>query len=570
MAGTINSLGIGSGVLTADLIDKLKANERSATVDPIEGKITLATQKQEAMDLLTSLTSTFKSNVSGLSLDTLYQERTITGSNDDVSVTATTGTELQSFSITDVSLAKTNVQQSGSFTSKDDTIATGAGTLSLSIGGESFNIDYDATTTLSGLQEKISSSLANDELTPSILQIGENDFTFILTSKNTGVTQSIALTDNAGNLDSRLLSTSHKSGVFVAQDDLIAATGTSGNVHIDINGITSDIAYDDTTTLTQLKDAINADTALQGSVTASIVKEGDFDFKLVLTPVGAQSGQTVNITDTAAGLDAKILSTGSTTTAGTLSEVQSAKDSSFKYNGIDIIRSSNTVDDLLTGVTISLLKDTGSANITISQDRQPIITELTGFVASYNALQTQLTAMTKADLDAGKVGIFNGDTTIRNIGREITKITTSLDDDGNSLAFYGIELEESGNMIFNQSTFNETMDKDPEAVGKFFSGETTTDVNLIVTHEKGIFEILNDQLTTYTKSNGLFEVLNGGLETEFKSLNAQHERTLDLLNSRYDTMTQRFIAYDSIINSLNNQASALTQQIDMAIAAQQA
>jgi len=570
MPGSINSLGIGSGVLTADLIDKLKNAEKAASVTPIEGKITLAKQKQEAMDLLSSLTTAFKSNVSALSQDTLYQNRTITGNNDDVSITAANGTSIQSLNITDVSLATSNVQQSASFASKTDTIGAGDGTLNISIGDENFTIDYTNTTTLDDLKESITNSGANEKLTASILQIGENDFTLVLTSKDTGADQSITITDNAGNLDSKLLSSTHKSGTFVAEDDFIAAAATTGNVEVDINGTMASFAYDDTTTLTQLKDSINADATLKGIVSANIVKEGDNDFKLVLTPIGAESGNPVTITDSAAGLNANILTTGSTTVAGTLNEVQAAKDSTFKYNGIDITRSSNTIDDIVSGITVSLLKEGGSANLSISQDRTPITDELTNFAASYNTLQKQLTSMTKADLENSAVGIFNGDTSIRNLGREITRMITSIDLDGNSLAQHGISLNEDGTMVFDSIAFNEKMDEDPENVGKFFSGETTVDANDIATHTDGLFETLNDKLFGYTNSNnGLLSLFNEGLETEFDSLQKQYTKTLDNLNARYDLMTQRFIAYDTIINRLNSQGTALTQQIDMALAAAQ-
>lgn len=566
MPGQINSLGIGSGVLTSDLIDQLKSAEEAVTIKPLEAKITLATQKQEAMDLLNSLVTTFKGSVSSLSQDTLYQERTVSGNSDGVSITAATGTSIQSFSISDVSLATTNVQQSGNFSATTDKIATGTGTLSISVGGETFDIDYDAGTSLTDLKDKITNSGANDQLTASILQVGEDEYTFILTTKNTGQDQTITITDNAGNLDNKLLSTAHKSGTFLASDDFIAATGTSGNVQIDINGITKDIAYDDATTLSQLKDLINSDATLKGVISANIVQEGDNDFKLVLTPIGAQSGQNITLTDSAAGLVAGVLTTGSTTTAGTLNEVQSASDSSFKYNGISISRSSNTVDDILSGVSISLLQENASANISITQDRTPIVAELTVFTAAYNALQTQLTSMTKADFENGKVGIFNGDSSIRSIGREITRMITSVDTNGNSLAAFGIELSEKGTMSLNEADFNTKMDADSDNVGYFFSGRTTVDANDVATHEDGIFETLNEKLLSFTKSDGLFSLLNSGLETGFKSLQAQHERTLASLTARFDTMTQRFIAFDSLINRLNSQSSALTQQIDMAVA----
>ncbi|MEA3522195.1 MAG: flagellar filament capping protein FliD [Campylobacterota bacterium] len=566
----INSLGIGSGVLTADLIDKLKNNEKSATVTPIETKITLATQKQSALDLLSSLTTAFKSNVSALSQDTLYQERTVSGNNDDVSVTAATGTATQSMTISDVNLATTNVQQSGNFSAKTDKIATGTGTLTISIGGENVAIEYDAGTSLDDLKTKITNSTANDDLTASILQVGEDAYTFVLTSKETGQDQSITITDNAGHLDTKLLSNTHKSGSFLAADDFIAGSGTSGNIQIDINGVTQDLAYDDTTTLTQLKDMINSDETLKSVISANIVQEGDNDFKLVLTPIGAQSGQSISITDSAAGLDGKILTTGSTTSAGTLNEVQAASDSSFKYNGIMISRSSNTIDDIATGVSISLLKNSGSANINISQDEQPIVDELKNFVTSYNTLQQQLSSMTGTDLEAGTVGIFNGDSSIRNIGREITNLITYSDLNGNSLAAHGIEIDKTGTMSFNLEDFNTKMDASATDLGEFFSGKTTVDSNDVATHTDGIFETINDKLYSYTKSNGLLYLFNQGLETEFESLSQQHDKTLAILDARYELMTKRFIAYDGVISGLNAQASALTQQIDMALAAAKA
>ena len=47
MAGLISSLGVGSGVLTSDVIDKLKANEQNLTITPIDNKITLNVKAEE-------------------------------------------------------------------------------------------------------------------------------------------------------------------------------------------------------------------------------------------------------------------------------------------------------------------------------------------------------------------------------------------------------------------------------------------------------------------------------------------------------------------------------------------
>lgn len=115
MAGTVSSLGIGSSVLTADVIDKLKAADTANIVTPIDKKITLQSQKDSALSLLSSLLSSFKSNVSALSDDTLYQKRNVSGNTDAVSVTALSGSAIQSFSISDTVMAKKSILESGLF-----------------------------------------------------------------------------------------------------------------------------------------------------------------------------------------------------------------------------------------------------------------------------------------------------------------------------------------------------------------------------------------------------------------------------------------------------------------------
>lgn len=72
MAGNITSLGIGSGVLTADTIDKLKEADKSAIITPLDTKIDLNKQKQEAYSLLSSSMTTLKGSASALSDDTIF------------------------------------------------------------------------------------------------------------------------------------------------------------------------------------------------------------------------------------------------------------------------------------------------------------------------------------------------------------------------------------------------------------------------------------------------------------------------------------------------------------------
>lgn len=474
MAGTINSLGIGSGVLTADVIDKLKANDVSNIITPMDRKITLNQQKGQALDLLKSLLTTFKANASSLADDTLYQKRTVSGNNDGVSVTALAGTAIQSFSIANVQLAKKDVVESGSFSSstasvlKDPSLlpANFAGTLQLTIGSKNplstviptnFSISYTKNTTLEELKNSINDA-AGTKVTASILQTGASAYNLVITSKETGEAQSISLTDTTGEL----------AGQFTA-----------------------------------------------------------------------------NILNPAAGLQT----------------IQSAQDASFNYNGIPVTRSTNTINDLVDGVTksvtINLLQNNAGSTISITQNKQIIADEVKSLSTAYNSLMKQLDDMTLADLENGKAGIFNGDNTIKGIKREITKMMTSINAQGHGLAQYGIGLDEKGVMSFTQADFDTQMNTDSTALEAFFSGATDTKGN----YTEGIFGNLDTLLNSYTGTNGLMGTLTDASTHDLKSLNNNKTRSQVMLDARYATMSTRFAAYDSMISRLNNQFASLNQQI---------
>jgi flagellar hook-associated protein 2 len=459
MAGTISSLGIGSNVLTADVIDKLKANDTANMINPIDRKITTQAQKESALDLLKSLLSSFKANVSSLSDDTLYQKRNVSGNTDAVRVTALSGSDIQSFSISNTVMAKKSIIESGSFSSETAKISSGSGTMSLSVAGSTFNINYTNSTSLLDLRDSINTA-AGTKVTASILQTGASEYHLVLTSKETGATQNISLSDSVD--------------------------GTLNN---------------------ELK-----------------------TYDATINPAGTQS-------------------------------IQTASDASFKYNGITITRASNSVDDLVIGVTINLLQDGGSTNIGITQNTGAISDEVKNLATSYNTLIKQLDDMTLTDLANGKVGIFNGDNTIKSIKREVTKMMTSVDSSGLSLAQYGVGLTEAGVMTFTQSEFDAKMSADSIRLEAFFSGSTSASGE----YTEGVFGNLNALIDSYTGSKGLMSTLLDASKNETKSLNAERTRSTALLNARYDTMTARFAAYDAIISKLNSQFSSLQQQISAMI-----
>jgi len=578
--GALSSLGIGSGVLTSSVIDQLKASDTSLIITPINNKITTNTNKQQSMSLLSSLATSLTGSVSSLEGSSLYQKRTVSGANSAVSVTADTGVAVQNFSISNTKLATTNVSQSGSFTSSTNTIASGSGQFNLNVNGTDYKIAYDGTTTYDDLKTKIN-DIAGADVSASILQTGDTSYSLILNSKNTGKAQQISLTDLSGKVNSTLKSDNLKSDAFSTSTDIIAAStpaGTTNTLTLNAAGVNSTFSYDNTTSLSDLAKMINNDPIAGANVSASVIKNDLGTYNLVLTAKGPAENLPISLTDQSGGtLDSRLLfdanaPVGSpigtaTATSGNMSNIQAASDASFKYNGITLTRSTNTISDITVGVTINLLStdSTSTANISITQDAQPIKDAMQSLVDSYNAMNKQLTSMTQTDATTGTVGLFNGDSSINGIDRAIKQILTSSSGSGLSLTQYGININRDGTLSFDSSAFDTKMAESPDAMAAYFSGKTTIDSNGNSSTTDGIFNTLYTNLNDLTKSSGVLANLTTGLTTEATSLTSDRTRATDALTAKYDTMTQQFIAYDSIISNLNNQFSSLSQQISMAV-----
>ncbi len=576
--GALSSLGIGSGVLTSSVIDQLKASDTSLIITPIDNKITTNTNKQQSMSLLSSLATSLTGSVSSLEGSSLYQKRTVSGANSAVSVTADTGVAVQNFSISNTKLATTNVSQSGSFTSSANTIASGSGQFNLNVNGTDYKIAYDGTTTYDDLKTKIN-DIAGADVSASILQTGDTSYSLILNSKNTGKAQQISLTDLSGKVNSTLKSDNLKSDAFSTSTDIIAAStpaGTTKTLTLNAAGVNSTFSYDNTTSLSDLAKMINNDPIAGANVSASVIKNDLGTYNLVLTAKGPAENLPISLTDQSGGtLDSRLLFDANapspigtaTATSGGMSNIQAASDASFKYNGITLTRSTNTISDITVGVTINLLStdSTSTANISITQDAQPIKDAMQSLVDSYNAMNKQLTSMTQTDATTGTVGLFNGDSSINGIDRAIKQILTSSSGSGLSLTQYGININRDGTLSFDSSAFDTKMAESPDAMAAYFSGKTTIDSNGNSSTTDGIFNTLYTNLNDLTKSSGVLANLTTGLTTEATSLTSDRTRATDALTAKYDTMTQQFIAYDSIISNLNNQFSSLSQQISMAV-----
>ena len=250
--------------------------------------------------------------------------------------------------------------------------------------------------------------------------------------------------------------------------------------------------------LTGIRDAVNAAGI---GITASIINDGAGS-RLVFgsTSTGASSSIEVTVSGDSVGSDTDTdglskLAFDPTSSAGSgknLSQTAAALDANFTIDGLTLSQSSNTLTDVVDGVTLNLLKvTTGPVSIDVSRNTDAATSAVQQFVGSFNQLAATFKSLSGFDADSQQGGVLLGDAVLRTIESNVRQIMTGVVDgldaaDVRSLSDIGVTTQADGTLALNTSRLNEAMDRNPDAVASLFG------VNGLVTDSTVSFDGATD------------------------------------------------------------------------------
>ena len=194
MAGALSTLGLGSqGVLTNDLLDKLKDADKTGIITPIErNQKSLKLQQAGLVGLKDAISDISKLSTS-LSDLALYQTKSSEVTGDSLSVEVSSTAINQTLDIKVEKLASRDIHSSyKKFESKDELF--GAGDITLDIDGNSYTITVLATDTVGDVADMISNQ-TDGKIQSSLLNVGgEEPFRLVIKSTDTGAKNAIDIT----------------------------------------------------------------------------------------------------------------------------------------------------------------------------------------------------------------------------------------------------------------------------------------------------------------------------------------------------------------------------------------
>ena len=309
--------------------------------------------------------------------------------------------------------------------------------------------------------------------------------------------------------------------------------------------------------ITDLKNWING---LGVNVSASVV-ETTSSSNWALMIQGTQTGTSNAVSFT--GLTGLISPTTLTDTS-----VTAAANASFIVNGTTFSRASNSVTDVIDGLTLSLNKASATAQtINVGKGADISSEAINTLIKAYNDVMSTYRTMTANSSNSNKPGTFaNSPTTLSFINQIKEGFAKGMSYTSNgalttmSLSTLGIDLQLDGTAKFNSGSFATASAaglRDTLALGVTMGYvSSTSNLNTFITSQVKTGGVLSGQIDSETESVRMLtkgqDALQIRLNSIKKNLVSQYSSLNALLFQLSSTSNSLTIALDALTNSQRN------------------
>ncbi len=271
-----------------------------------------------------------------------------------------------------------------------------------------------------------------------------------------------------------------------------------------------------------------------------------------------------------------------------LHPISTAQDAEILVNGIPLTRSSNTIDDAIPGVTLSLKKPgQGNIKLSIEPDREKVKDSIIAFVGTYNRQMAQINILTRKDEAVlneitylkeeerekakERLGLLQGDVGLMQLKNTFQSILmnpypTRLGQDLSLLSQIGISTNAQagglrgidvsklrGYLEINEQLLDTSLQKNFQAVKDLFGYDSDGDL----VPDSGVGVSMDTFLRPYVQTGGIISMKLSTLDTQISSTNRRIESYNQYLNRYEQDLKRKYGAMESTLNSLEKSSSAL-------------
>jgi flagellar hook-associated protein 2 len=328
----------------------------------------------------------------------------------------------------------------------------------------------------------------------------------------------------------------------------VVPLGALGNpfVEVVVGGAITQVAIANNATVQDVVDAINGSVA---DVTASIINDGSPVNPLKIQIQGNQPG-TANTVTGRVFRDFIIFEVDDVTFTTT----QAATDASLIVDGTSFTRTTNSISDIITGVTLNL-ESTGTGTLNIFTDRATIAANVKDFVNGFNELVTFIDEQTAFNSETFSTGTLFGNSSVQGLESSLRRIATGqvtgLAGNFDFLSQIGITTQNDGTLVLDEAKLDQALTADLTNVIELF-----TSANGVVTQLDSRLSLLLD-----SSQQGPLTAELDSLTESIDDLNDTLLRMDERLELFEKKIRQEFINLEIILGRLDTQRNSFRQAL---------
>ncbi len=566
MAGDVTTLGVGSGIDLQGMLEQLREIDQGVVTRKEDQIIKLEEQLDEFTSVNNRLIS-LKSIALDLSLSGTYLGRTVTSSDEDVA----TATVLDGSPVQSASLKVTRLAVNSSWLSAEGMALADSSIYVLTQQESTTGVADSAVNIIAHAGETMTITFAGDSENAIVISVGADMTMGELVTTINNHADNVGSGDNGRQVTAETYEQDGETFLRI-RSDVVGGSGEDNRVTVsedfaDIDFGAPDGAPDKDffyqvgggdpvsvtvaadTTITELAALIN-DAEDNPGVTASVINNGDETNPYRLSLKSDSTGEDGRITFLSQ-LEGMIMEENQGAEGVSLN-------AQFSVDSIQYQRQTNTVSDVIIGVTLSL-EETGTATISLSDSDGVVKEMIQTLVTAYNDAIQEINKKTSYDSETEEFGNLSG-TTIRDLPFTLQGLMTSFvyaDEDENitSLFDLGLEFNRDGSISLDEEMLDQAMADYPEGLEAFFLGDSDNDI-------EGFADKINNQLRTITAGDGQIAGEKSAAQNRIDDLELKIEQESERLDKKYELLTKQFIELDRYMNQMTSISSFLTSQFD--------
>lgn len=302
-----------------------------------------------------------------------------------------------------------------------------------------------------------------------------------------------------------------------------------------------------TNTLTGLAEAINSANA---GVSASVVNDGSgTPYRLVVTSTKTGTANAITKLDGTGGFAGVLpgLSGMTKVTTATDAEIRIGD----KDTGLLLKSSSNTMDQAVPGLKLTLKTVADGVTITTSQDTSSVKSKVKSLVDTFNAANSYYTSNSTYDAATKSVGaLFNEydlRTRLDKVERELKTSNSSLPTGFQSMSDIGVKLATDGTLSLDETVFASKLAENQDAVASLFLSSGSA---------------IGVQLDSLTRSvDGTMALKTATLETAIQNYTDSITKIDSRLEKRKAYYEAKFLQMEKLTAQYQSQGNSLTSFI---------